>query len=227
MTQRREFLRQASLIAAGSVAAGAVAAEVLDAQSAPQAAPPAQNSYDMTWASKVTGKYRMAFDAPEVKDGVALHQVRSFLAGYAQVHGMKDSDLSAVLIIRHAAVPMVLGDALWADGVFGERASLKDPVTGEPTKRNPFVNIPAGAPHALSWPDGALDNLMERGVIVLACDLALANAAGQISARKRIPRSDASQLINDHILPGVVRMPSGIFATCHAQGVGCGLMYAG
>ena len=227
MTQRREFLRQASLIAAGSVAAGAVAAEVLDAQSAPQAAPPAQNNYDMTWASKVTGKYRMAFDAPAVKDGVALHQVRSFLAGYAQVHGMKDSDLSAVLIIRHAAVPMVLGDALWADGVFGERESLKDPVTGEPTKRNPFVNIPAGAPHALSWPDGALDNLMERGVIVLACDLALANTAGQISARKNIPRSDASQLINDHILPGVVRMPTGIFATCHAQGLGCGLMYAG
>ena len=227
MTQRREFLRQASLIAAGSVAAGAVTADVLDAQAAPQAAPQAQNSYDMTWASKVTGKYRMAFDAPEVKDGISLHQVRSFLGGYTQVYGLKDSDLSAVLIIRHAAVPMVLGDALWADGAFGEKEKLKDPVTGEPTKRNPFINIPAGAPHAMSWPDGALDILMARGVIVLACDLALANAAGQISARRNIPRSDARQLITDHILPGVVRMPSGIFATCHAQGVGCGLMYAG
>ena len=36
-----------------------------------------------------------------------------------------------------------------------------------------------------------------------------------------------ASLITDHILPGVVRMPSGIFATSHAQGVGCGLMYAG
>ncbi len=231
MTQRREFLRQASLIAAGSVAAGAVASDALEAQAAPpaapQVAPQAQSNYDMTWASRVTGKYRMAFDAPEVKDGISLHQARSFLAGYAQVYGLKDADLSAVLIIRHAAVPMVLGDALWDDGAFGEKEKLKDPVTGEPTKRNPFINIPAGAQHALSWPDGALDNLMARGVIVLACDLALGNVAGQIAARKKIPRTDARQLITDHILPGVVRMPSGIFATCHAQGVGCGLMYAG
>lgn len=223
MTERREFLRQASLIAAGSVAAGAVAADVLHAQAAPQA----KSNYDMSWASRVTGKYRMAFDAPEVKDGIALHQVRSFLAGYTTVFGLADTELSAVLIIRHAAVPMVLGDVLWADGAFGEKESLKDPVTGEPTTRNPFVNIPAGAEHALSWPDGALDKLMARGVIVLACDLALGNAAGQLAARKRIPRSDAQQLITDHILPGVIRMPSGIFATSHAQGVGCGLMYAG
>lgn len=223
MTERREFLRQASLIAAGSVAAGAVAADLLEAQSAPQA----KSTYDMSWASRVTGKYRMAFDAPDVKDGIALHQVRSFLAGYTTVFGLADTDLSAVLIIRHAAVPIVLGDALWADGAFGEKESLKDPVTGEPTKRNPFVNIPAGAQHALSWPDGALDNLMARGVIVLACDLALGNVAGQIAARKSIPRAEARQLITDHILPGVIRMPSGIFATSHAQGVGCGLMYAG
>ena len=237
MTQRREFLRQASLIAAGSVAAGSVAAgsvaagsvaaDVREAQAAPEAAPQAQTRYDMTWASRVTGKYRMAFDAPEVNDGTSLHQARSFLAGYAQVYGLTDADLSAVLIIRHAAVPMVLGDALWADGAFGEKEKLKDPVTGEPTKRNPFLNIPADAQHALSWPDGALDNLMARGVIVLACDLALANVAGQIAARMKIPRTDARQLITDHILPGVVRMPTGIFATSHAQGVGCGMMYAG
>lgn len=222
MTQRREFLRQASLVAAGTAAAGAVAGS-LEAQQAPQA----QGDYDMSWAAKVTGKYRIAFDAPEVKDGVSLHQVRSFLAGYGTVYNMQDADLSAVLVIRHAAVPMVLGDALWADGAFGEKEKLKDPSTGEPAKRNPFINITPGSQHALTWPDGALDNLMARGVIVLACDLALANVAGQIAARRKIPRQDARQLITDHIIPGVYRMPSGIFATCHAQGLGCGMMYAG
>jgi hypothetical protein len=144
--------------------------------------------------------------------------VRSFLAGYGTVYKMQDADLSAVLIIRHAAVPMVLGDALWADGAFGEKEKLKDPATGEPAKRNPFINITPGSQHALSWPDGALDNLMARGVIVLACDLALGNVAGQIAARRKIPRQDARQLITDHLIPGVYRMPSGIFATCHAQG---------
>ena len=227
MTQRREFLRQASLVAAGTVSAGAVSAGAVAGSLEAQQAPQAQEGYDMSWGAKVTGKYRIAFDAPEVKDGVSLHQVRSFLAGYGTVYNMQDADLSAVLVIRHAAVPMVLGDALWADGAFGEKEKLKDPSTGEPAKRNPFINITPGSQHALTWPDGALDNLMARGVIVLACDLALANVAGQIAARRKIPRQDARQLITDHIIPGVYRMPSGIFATCHAQGLGCGMMYAG
>lgn len=219
MTQRRDFLRQASLLAAGTVAAGSLEAQA--------ATPQAQGTYDMSWVTRVNGKYKMAFDAPEVKDGISLHQVRSFLAGYGTVYGLKDEELSAVLIIRHAAVPMVLGDELWADGAFGEKEELKDPVTGEKTKRNPFINIPANAQHSTSWPDGSLDKLMSRGVVVLACDLALANVAGQIARRRGIPRSDATKLISEHILPGVFRMPSGIFATCHAQGVGCGMMYAG
>ncbi len=220
MTQRRDFLVQASLLAAGTMVAGS-----LEAQGAPAAQ--AQGSYDMSWTDRITGKHRMAFDAPEVKDGVALHQARSFLSGYATVYGLKDADLSAVLIIRHAAVPMVLGHELWADGAFGEKEKLKDPATGEPAKRNPFIEVPQGASNAYTWPDGALDNLMARGVVVLACDLALNNVAGQVAQRRGIPRQDARQLISQHLLKGVYRMPSGIFATCHAQALGCGLMYAG
>jgi len=224
MTQRREFLRQASLIAAGSLAATS-----LDAQGAPAASgAPAQptNTYDMSWVDRVTGRYRMAFDAPEISEGTSLHQVRSFLAGYAAVYGLKDEDLSAVLVIRHAAVPMVLGDALWADGMFGEREKLKDPESGEVAKRNPFIKVPAGARFGTAWPDGALDTLMSRGVIVLACDLALRNVAGQITNARKIPRQDAANLITEHLLPGVYRMPTGVFATCRAQAAGCGVMHA-
>jgi len=143
------------------------------------------------------------------------------------VHGLTDADLTAVLVIRHSAVPMVMGDELWSDGHFGTQEKLKDPVTGESTKRNPFINIPAGATHALTWPDGALDTLMKRGVIVLACGLALDNFSAQIATRRKIPRQDARALVTQHTLPGVIRMPSGIFATCRAQAAGCGFMYAG
>jgi hypothetical protein len=219
MTQRRDFLKQASLLAAGSMAAGS-----LDAQSA---APQAQNAWDMSWADKVTGKYRMAFDAPEIAEGVAFHQVRSFLAGYNAVYKLSDADVSAVLIIRHAGVAMACGDPVWEDGFIGTDQKLKDPVTGEPTKRNPFINIPGGARYSLTWADGALDTLITRGVIVLACDLALGGLAGQIAERRKIPRQDARKIVYDNILPGITRMPSGIFATSHAQQLGCGVMSAG
>jgi hypothetical protein len=78
----------------------------------------------------------------------------------------------------------------------------------------------------LTWPDGALDTLINRGVIVLACDLALRNFSGQIAARKSIPRPDALQMVYGSIIPGVTRMPTGVFATSHAQSVGCGLLSA-
>jgi hypothetical protein len=219
MTQRRDFLRQASLVAAGTLAAGPLAA-----QGAPSAA--AQGAWDMSWTERVTGKHRMVFDAHEISEGVCLHQARSFLAGYNAVYGTTDADVSAVLVIRHSAVPMLMTDALWEDGFFGEMTELKDPETGEVTKRNPFVNVPAGARHALTWPDGALDTLIARGVIVLGCDLALRNFSGRIAQHRKIPRPDALALVYANLIPGIYRMPTGVFATCHAQSLGCGVLNA-
>lgn len=220
MTERREFLRQASLIAAGSLAASSLNAQ---AAAAPQ---PTANTYDMSWVDRVTGKYRMVFDAPEVAEGTSLHQVRSFLAGYAAVYGLADADLSAVLVVRHTAMPMVLGDALWADGAFGESSKIKTPGSEEHAKLNPFIKVSAERRFGVTWPDGALDTLMTRGMIVLVCDLALSNMAGQITRRRSITRPEAAALITEHLLPGVYRMPTGVFATCRAQAAGCGFLQA-
>lgn len=219
MTQRRDFLKQATVLAAGTLAAGSLEAQA--------AAPSAQGDWDMSWAAKVTGKYRMAFDAPEINGGTVFHQARVFLSGYNATYGLGDADLSAVIILRHQGVPMACGHAVWEDGHFGTKEDLKDPVTGEPTKKNPFIDIPEGARHALTWADGALDTLIKRGVIVLACDLALNGLAGQIAQRRNLPRQDARKLVMDSLIPGITRMPSGIFAASHAQQLGCGVLSAG
>ncbi|MFN0098116.1 MAG: hypothetical protein ACKVS7_05530 [Gemmatimonadaceae bacterium] len=244
MTQRRDFVRQASLLAAGSLAVGATELPAATRGNRSEAADARPNSrdgvpesadmrdaqaqtWDMSWVDRVTGKYRMVFDAPEIAGGVVLHQARSFIAGYATTTATPEKDITAIMTIRHAAVPMLMGDELWSDGKFGEKGELKDPETGEPTKRNPFINVAPGSKHALTWPDGALDTLMSRGVIVLACDIALNNYTGMIAQRRGIPRQDARDLVAKHLLKGVYRMPSGIFATSHAQQLGCGFMYAG
>lgn len=227
MTQRREFLRQASLLAAGSLAASSLEAQAsATATATASAAPQGADAWDMSWVDRITGKYRMAFDAPQVSDGTVLHQTRNFLSGYGAVYGLADGDLTAVMVIRHAAIAMVLSDALWADGTFGEKDKLKDPQSGDTAKRNPFINVAAGSRYALTWPDGALDTLMTRGVIVLACDLAMRNVAGGIARSRSIPREEAAKLVQDSLLPGVYRMPTGVFATCRAQAAGCGVMHA-
>lgn len=220
MTQRRDFLRKASLIAAGSVAASPLLAQG-------DTPPPAVSSeWDMSWTERVTGRHKMCFDAHQISEGVCLHQARSFLAGYNAVYGLTDADLSVVLVIRHAAIPMALGDELWSDGNFAEESSLKDPSSGEPARRNPFTNVDPGSAHALTWPDGTLDRLIARGVIVLACDLAMRNVAGRVARWRSIPRQDALELIYANVLPGITRMPTGVFATSHAQSLGCGVLNA-
>lgn len=223
MTQRRDFIRNATLLAAGSLAAAPLS---VAGAATPDADAQAQGNWDMSWTSRVTGRYKMCFDAHEISEGVCLHQARSFLQGYKDVYGLQDSDVSAVLVIRHGAVPMVMNDSLWEDGAFGEESKLKDPESGEVAKRNPFVNVPAGARHSLVWADGALDTLISRGVIVLACNLALTNFAGQIARRRNIPRQDGLALVNANLIPGVIKMPTGIFATSHAQQLGCGVLNA-
>ena len=221
MTQRRDFLRQASLLAAGSAAAAP-----LFAQGTPATPPQATTEWDMSWTSRVTGRHKMCFDAHKISEGVCLHQVRSFLAGYGTIYNLTDADLSAVLVIRHSAIPMVFGDAMWADGKLAEEDSLKDPATGEPAKRNPFINIAPGSRFSTTWADGALDTLISRGVIVLACDLATRNFAGRIAQWRGLPRQDALDLTYRSFLPGVYRLPTGIFATSHAQSLGCGVLNA-
>ena len=68
---------------------------------------------------------------------------------YAEVYGAKEADMSAVLVIRHAAIPMVLNDEMWrrlnvakelASAPEGSRVVLKDPASGELPTRNPFLN---------------------------------------------------------------------------------------
>lgn len=218
MSQRRDFLRKASVLAAGTLTGGALEAQARVAHT--------QGSWDMSWTERVTGRHKMCFDAHEMSEGVCLHQARSFIQGYKDVYGLHDADVSAVLVIRHAAVPMVMNHTLWEDGFLAEGSTLKDPVSGAPTKRNPFINVPTDARYALTWADGALDTLIARGVIVLACDLALRNFAGRIATHRKISRQDATALVNANLIPGIYRMPTGVFATCHAQALGCGVLNA-
>ena len=190
----------------------------------------------MSWVDRVTGKHRQVFDAPEVADGTVLHQARMWLAGYAEMYGTKDAEMSPVLVIRHSAIPMVFGDAIWASLDLGAELAkeqmgepamvpkpIRDPATGEPTRRNPFLasNLKDGAKYAAIWPDGGLDSLIARGATVLACGLALRGFAGFVAAKEKSDPKAAAEKLKANLVPGVIVMPSGIFAVTRAQEAGC------
>ena len=238
---RRRFLTR---LLGGSLAAamGALPASPLLAESRPSAATTddlhgetgevlaEETGYaadpDMSWLSRITAPRRIVFDSAQVEEGVALHHARTTLANYAVVEGTTDADWSMVITIRHAAVSMLPNDAMWAKYAFlGKSTKLKDSATGKRATRNPFLNANVGKDdkYSLIWPDGGLDTLMQRGVVVLACGMALRRLAGELAKdTKQDPKVVHPELLAN-LVPGVYVMPSGIFATVRAEEAGCRL----
>src|SRR5579862_1907859 len=143
-TQRRHFLGQ--LVSGAAAVATAGCARVIPAQTAAPAPKPTTHAWDLSWTDRLaTGAHKQVFDAPEIADGTVLHQARMFYVNYKDVYNTTDTDLRAVMVFRHMAIPMVLGDAAWAHYPFiGKKLTkLKDPTTNEWAERNPFLNAKA------------------------------------------------------------------------------------
>lgn len=226
---RRGFVGQ---VLGTVAAAGSLAALPEVAEAAPSTKPgegpiwlenQEKQTWDTTWVDRVTGRYRQVFDAPEMEQGTLLHQARSFLQGFIDVYGMKDSELSAVLVIRHAAIPMAVNDKLWDELELGKAYKIKDPESGKPARRNPFLNAntPRNAKYGMLWPDGGLDTLLSRGAIGLCCNLALFQIVGMIAKREKIDSKQAREKTLANLIPGLIVQPSGIFAVARAEAAGC------
>ena len=151
-----------------------------------------------------------------------------FFANYAELYHTTDADLRAVLVIRHEAIPMVLNSAMWAKYPFigSKITKLKDPTSGEWTKRNPFINFTKGDQFSLIWDDGGLDTLMSRGAIVLACNMALNGFAGTVATDTKQHASAVRTEFHNSLLPGVILVPSGVFGVIRAEEGGCNYLRA-
>lgn len=218
-TPRRRFV---GTVLGGAAAAAATPllplADRVAAQGAGRAA-----AWDMAWVDRIRGEHRLAFDAPEIEGGLVLIQSRNWMAGTGEVYGAADDAMTAVLVIRHNAVPMVMNDAMWERHGLGALLEINDPRTGQPARRNPFINLQPGD-RTMIYADGGLDTLIGRGAVVLACNLALRNRAGAYARRAGRPAAEVTEEILANLVPGVTVMPNGIFALGRAQQAGCGYM---
>jgi len=216
---RRQFITKVAG-GASAIAAIGLSATGLLAQDTHPAAP--QGGWDMSWLDRVQrAKHRQVFDAPAIAEGTALNNVMVWLNGYSEVYKTTDADMAAVLVFRHHGIPVVLNDDMWARLKLGDEDKIKDPTSGEPTRRNPFIKLKAGDKNLMTFPEGGLDSLMARGAMVLCCNLALMRLAGTLAKAENISRDKAQQAMMDAVLPGVIRMPSGVFATTRAEEAGC------
>lgn len=229
---RREFLGQLATTAAALATAGC-AAQVSAATSgaaspvAPVAAPPAAprkplapDHWDDSWTTRLTSHHKAVFDCAAIEYGEAVGHAFSYITGLHDALGVPNDQVQTVLVIRHAAIPMALNDAMWAKYDIGKETRIKD--GKQWAVRNPYLMPDPGRPAAKDdAPDYTLSWLPRHGHTLLGCNRALLGTAYQIADRTKGDHSTIYHELAANLIPGLILQPSGIYATLRAQEAGC------
>ncbi|HEX3867705.1 MAG TPA: hypothetical protein VHV78_13170 [Gemmatimonadaceae bacterium] len=212
-TQRRGFL--------GSVAAGmaTLAAGRWSLAHAELSAPTLPGD---EWVAKITGKHKQVFDCVSSNDGFGAAFPVNYIDSAKQATKLSDKDFSAVVVYRHFSMPLALKDSIWAKYKIGAMLKVNDPKTNAPATRNIFRdNVPL-------HPGVTYEQLMaNRGIIIVACDMALSAFSGMTAANAGVTPEAAKKEWTANLLPGVSLAPSGVYAVNRAQEAGCTYCFGG
>ena len=173
-----------------------------------------------TWLNRITGKHKMLFDAPEVNGGMPVIWPRIWLNGNNENYGTKDADNSAVIVLRHSAIPIAMKDELWVKYKLGEVFSIKD--GDAPATKNIFAKqMP------LPLPGTGLEALLASGAQVGCCNVALTVYSGMVAQKMSMDAAAVKAEWVAGLVPGVQVVPSGVLAVARSQEKGCVYCFAG
>lgn len=219
-TPRRKFLGWLGASSVLAASTSVLKAGKLDAQTAK----PVDDKWDMSWTDRLKGKYKAVFDCPQTGEGAAVFRACIWRDQHKEVYGTPLTDTSPVLVVRHQAMALVMNDEYWRRFGIGETENMTDPVTDNSYARNPVRAADAKASGARSRYN--LTDFMADGGIVLACNLAFRTPVSKFQRADKLSSADANKLAREHLVPGVVLQPSGIFAVLRAQELGCNYVLA-
>jgi len=213
---RRDFLG----LAATAAAVGIGATLPIAASGAAQTSEPT----DFTrWLDSISGKHRVVLDVREPNDGMAIAWAWVYLFTGPQAYGVQENDLGTVMVLRHNAIPFALDDTAWKKYKLGEYFKINDPKTKAAAMRHPYYLTPV---------DPTVENMtlkdhIDRGVKVVACDMAIHYYSGQIAQQMGLKHEDVKKDWNEALLPGIRHAPSGVVAVQGAVAHGCSYIFAG
>ena len=223
LNPRRDFLRTVGI---GSTVAAAAGLEACASSvSALTTLPPSQpaRDFDLSWVDRLKAPFRVAFNITQ-KNDLGLMQTWMWMDGFRQAYGTEDKDLNAVLVFRHEAVAMMLDDAMWTRMAIMESSSNTGSgnTAATPPGRNPWLSKPASsAPSGSPDSDYTISALRARGVIMLACNMALRGQVFRLKQKENLTQDDADKAIRNAIVPGCYIVPNGIFGISRAEMAGC------
>ncbi len=182
-------------------------------------APPVAAAWDMSWTSRVTGKYKAVFDSPEASEGAAVLRAVSWVEQYKELYNAEPADLTPVLVLRHLGFHFALSDEFWETYDVGKELKIRDSLGKKWTKLNPLGPIGAGVSEKSK--KYSLVGFQSLGGIVLGCGWSFDRAASQIAKKESLGHEAARSRAQAMLLPGVILQPNGVFAALRAQEAGC------
>ncbi len=208
---------------AASTAAGLASLTPLSLEAATKTRRVPENATDAAfeaWLNKITGKHKMLFDAPEVNSGMPVVWPRVWLNGNNENYGTKDTDNSAVIVLRHAGIPIAMHDALWAKYKLGEVFNIKDGDAA--ATRNVFAKqMP------LPLPGTGIEQLLASGAQFGVCNVALTIYSGAVAQKMGLDPAAVKAEWVAGLIPGAQVVPSGVLAVARSQEKGCAYCFAG
>lgn len=218
-TPRRNFVKT---VAAGAAALIATRPAVARAESAIDlSAKPASDA----WLKRIHGKHRQVIDATMPNGGFAPVFALNFIDSY-KGQGVPESELTSVISYRHFAMPLMLSDSIWAKYKIANVIGVMDPKTNAPAMRNVFRDAILLHP-GLTY-EQILSGAASKGTIIMtACNVALTALSGMTAANAGVSAEAAANEWRAALLPGVVVVPSGVYAISRAQEMGCTYCFGG
>ena len=217
---RRDFLSWIGVSSALAATATFTQSGVVEAQQAKAV----DDKWDVSWTDRLPGKYKAVFDGPSVSEGGALFRACIWRDQHKEVYGTERKDASAVLVLRHAAIGLIMNDAYWNRFAVGKEEKWKDAKGKKWITVNP---IRAADPEMKGpFKEYNLTDFMASGGIVLGCNMAFRSIVSQYMKADKLSSADAMKVAKENIVPGIILQPSGIFAALRAQEVGCNYVLA-
>lgn len=182
-------------------------------------APPVAGKWDMGWTDRLTGRYKAVFDSPEPAEGSALFRAVAWCDMYKEVYDADRKEMAPVVVFRHAAIPMIMGNAYWDTFEVGKDMKLRDDNGKKWARANPLSSGGATLPD-----DQArykIESFLAAGGVVLGCNWAFGRIVGTIQKAEKLEAAAARTRALELMIPGVVLQPNGIFAVLRAQEAGC------
>ena len=174
-------------------------------------------------AVATSAPFRQVWDANALQPRI-LGNVKNSLNGLQFGFNEPPSNIAMAFITHNTSNLLLYDDAAWTTYLLGDLYGVKDP-RGATVQTNIFAAARATSssndPNDVHgfYQDASVQVLQRRGVRFFLCNVALVQQAEEIvhaGAAKQSP-ADVAQDLRDHLLPGVMLVPSGVSALAYLQ----------